>query len=366
MGFLPAVIGGIGGLAGAIGGVKGSQTSSSQTSGFNLQPAGQLEQYGGQIQGGGLNQLLGLYGAQQQTQNFDLAQTANEIRQKLKTDKNYSSWQGQSDDQILDLYGKEYGYNYNNTTKQVSKQGIGFDPNQQAQFQQDIAGARGAQTGLAQMLEGYSKTGGLPSEQDITGANQVAQNLYNPQRVALQQSFTEQNTEAQRLAARLGRDVNDPILQAKLRTGFMNQQAGLEAGQGAFAQQFALQQPERRLGYAGQRADILGGLATQAFQNRAAIMGLGSNLFNTERQFRANTAERYGTNQQQSGGGLGGAITGAIGGAGSGFQVGQGIQNMFQPSFQPFGPRNQFTGGTGGTGFSRIGVGGMGGGSTPY
>jgi hypothetical protein len=195
--------------------------------------------------------------------------------------------------------------------------------------QQDVTAATGASRSFADMLKQMSETGGLPGQEDITAAGGVAQNLFQPQRVAQQQAFQDAMTQSNQQAAILGRAQNDPILAAKLQQENLRQRAMLEANQGATQQQLALQLPGQRAQYAGQAADVLGGLATQAFRNRAALLEAGSNIQSQERQFRLATGERYGRSNTESGGGLGGAITGAIGGAGAGASIASGMGGMF-------------------------------------
>jgi hypothetical protein len=185
----------------------------------------------------------------------------------------------------------------------------------------DITAGLDAQRGLAGMLEELRKSGGLPGQEDINQANTTAGGLFNARRTALSQSFQDQNTEAERLAARLGRSTNDPILQAKLRTGFMRQQDSLQAEQSDYANQLALSLPNQRLNYASSRADVLGGLASQAFQNRAAILSLGSQLGGAERAWRAQSGTQVSNGSQSSGGGLAGALTGGIAGLGAGLDI---------------------------------------------
>lgn len=184
-----------------------------------------------------------------------------------------------------------------------------------------VADATTSSTKLADMLKQYAAGGFLPGEQDFATANKFAQSAFNPQAVALQQQFGQQQQRAAQLASQLGRPVNDPIIQAKLSQEYMQGQERLQAQQGAYASQFALGLPQQRLGYTAQAADVQSALASQAMANRQALLSLGSQVRGQEQQFRAATA---GTTQS-SGGGLKGAITGALGGA-AGFM---GLSNMF-------------------------------------
>lgn len=191
----------------------------------------------------------------------------------------------------------------------------------------DTANALYANRNLAQMYQNASQSGGLPSQSDISTSNDLAKSLFGAQQTALNQSFTQQNIEAQRLSARLGRSVDDPVLQAKLRTGFMNQQAQLDAQQGGWATNFALGLQDRRLGYAQQAAGVSSNLAYQAMQNRAALLGLGSQLEGGE--FNQRLAQSVRHNEGTSGGGLSGAISGGLAGFGGGMQAASFARPLF-------------------------------------
>lgn len=173
----------------------------------------------------------------------------------------------------------------------------------------DISAGLKSQTDLAEMLKRYSEGGYNPTDADISSSNSVASKLFGAQRVSMNQSFADQTTQANRQAALMGRDLNDPILRAKLAQEQTRQSAYLDANQGAFAQNYALNQPGQRLSFASQRAGILSGLATQAMSNRQALLAMGSQLQTGERNFRLATAGHYGNSDQASGGGLKGALS---------------------------------------------------------
>jgi hypothetical protein len=181
----------------------------------------------------------------------------------------------------------------------------------------DTTNAYNDSKSLANMLDQYSKQGGAnPNAQDISTSNSLAQQLFQGQRTALSQNMNDQNMYANREAALTGRSVNDPILRNKLAVEQMRQSSMLDANQGAFAAQYAQNQPMQRLGFAQQQNGILNGLATQAMSNRQALMGIGEGVVNNERNFRIATADKWGT--QESGGGLKGALNGGIAGLGAG------------------------------------------------
>jgi hypothetical protein len=192
---------------------------------------------------------------------------------------------------------------------------------------QDVSSSLNSSRSLADLLGQYSQSGGLPSSGDINSANSFANNIFAPQRTALQQSFTQQETDANRLSARLGRSIDDPILQAKLRTGMMNQSAMLNSQQSAFGSDLALKLPGQRVDYASRQADVLGNLASQAFKNRAALLSAGSNLNQSQIDLRFRSGIQHG--EQSGGGGVGGAITGALGGAGGMASAYSGLAGLF-------------------------------------
>lgn len=189
--------------------------------------------------------------------------------------------------------------------------------------QGDVASGVQSQRDLAAMLQQYAAGGYLPSASDTAQARQYASTQFQPQQVALQQSFQDQNQRAAQLASQLGRPVNDPIIQARLAQEQMRQGAQLTAQESAMASQFAMQMPQQRLGYTAQLADVNANLASQAMSNRQALLSLGSQLQNAERNWRLSSAPV--TTSQASGGGLQGIISGGLAGAGAGM----GLANMF-------------------------------------
>ena len=166
-----------------------------------------------------------------------------------------------------------------------------------------MTNANSANSGYADMLKQYTSNGGMPSADQIGMAQKFGQMTYGG-------AFDQQRQQAAQLASQLGRSVNDPIIQAKLATQQANTMGGFVAGQ---SQQFANQ----AVGYAGQLAQFQQGLASQAMNNRQAILGLGSQLQNQEQQYQIATGEHYGNVSQSGGGGLGGAISGALAGFGT-------------------------------------------------
>lgn len=209
----------------------------------------------------------------------------------------------------------------------------------------DVSNALSTNRNLAQMLSDYSANGGLPNSGDINNANNIASNLFASRQTSLNQSFNDQSVSASRLGAQLGRGGADPVLQAKLQTGFLRQQDTLNAQQQGTAQQIALQIPGQRIGYAQQGAGVTNQLANQAFtnqsnifQNQSYLYGLGNQLGSQARSYRLGTSQTYGNTNNSAGGGWAGAISGALGGAGAGLSA----ASAFNPGPQPA------SGGTGG------------------
>jgi hypothetical protein len=147
---------------------------------------------------------------------------------------------------------------------------VNAGPGQESQINSNVANAQ-----LADMFKRYSQQGGnLPTAEDNATGQQFAQQQFAPQQVAQDQQFMQEQQRAKQLAVQMGRPANDPIIQARLSQERMQSQERLGATQGAFASQFAMQQPQQRLDYAGQLAQLHGGLASQAMQNRQALIGL--------------------------------------------------------------------------------------------
>jgi hypothetical protein len=177
----------------------------------------------------------------------------------------------------------------------------------------DVTRGLESQRSLADLYRQYAEGGYNPTAQDISSSQTLAQSLFNPQRIAMQQAFQDQSTEANRRAAVMGRSMNDPILAAKLAQEQTRQSSMLEANQGAWSTQYSMQQPMMRLGFKEQQTNVLQGLASQAMQNRQTLLGIGSGLLNSERNFQMG----QGTTTTTSGGGFGGFLQGAMGGAGT-------------------------------------------------
>jgi hypothetical protein len=147
----------------------------------------------------------------------------------------------------------------------------------------DLLGQLGQGQGLMQAqqagIEGYSALG-----------NQLYGGL-----------MRQQTAQAQQMAARQGRGMNDLMLQNKL-----GQQRNDLVG--SFAVQQSMQAPMQQAQMMGQRSDALQGLASQAMQNRQNLLSMGSTLREQDRSYRINTGERYNTQSQE------GSLLDAVGG----------------------------------------------------
>lgn len=200
----------------------------------------------------------------------------------------------------------------------------GFGQLEEIQRGQLGSQATAASESLAQLLQQYQATGGVPGQADITAAQQYAQQITAPQQAQIELAMRQSRQEASRQAGITGRAPTDFAFQTRLAGQQADLMSQLGAQQSAIGAQYAQQIAQQRLGYAGQLAELRQGLATQAMQNRMAIMGLGTQVQQAGQQFRLNAAP---TTQTAAGrpGGLMGALTGAFQGA-TGFM---GLANMF-------------------------------------
>lgn len=196
----------------------------------------------------------------------------------------------------------------------------------------DVRAGSGAARSLAALIQQFQGTGGLPGQQQINQANQVASGIFQAQQVGLSQAFDDQRTNAARQAAISGRSSSDPILAAKLAQEQSRQQTFLNAQQGSFASQIALDAPNREIGLASARANVLGGLASQALSNRQSLLAIGNQLRQQERQFRLSTATQKTTGSTDVGTGdrISAAISGGLSGLGAGLSAGGGLQALSQ------------------------------------
>lgn len=239
--------------------------------------------------------------------------------------KDKATQQSSSGIDLGKMSGRERGANQGVTSDYNSLRSlVGAGPGQG-----DVTASLGASRSLADMLAAYGKEGGAdPTAGDITRAGSLASQLFAAQRIQMEQGFGDQQTQANRQAALMGRGANDPILKAKLAQEQTRQSSVLNAQQGGWATQYAMQQPMQRLGFASELANVRGGLASQAMANRQALMAAGQGIQANERNWRLAKAERWSTGTQESGGGLKGAITGGIAGASTGMSAMTGLMGM--------------------------------------
>lgn len=205
----------------------------------------------------------------------------------------------------------------------------------------DVTAGTQSSRDLAALLQQYQQTGGMPSAQDIAQAQGFAGQMFAGQRLGAQQATLEAQQQYAQQAAIQGRGGLDPILRNKLAEQQRMQEQQIGAQQMAFGAQQAQGISQNRLAFAGQRANVLGGLASQAMSNRQALLSMGSQLQAAERNFRLATAEKYGTETKtgtatkEEPGGLLGGITGAMAGAGAGVQGVQGLANLWKSPVNP-------------------------------
>lgn len=183
----------------------------------------------------------------------------------------------------------------------------------------DVQAGSQSSRDLASMLQQYSQGGNIPGAADISAGNTFASRAFQPQRVGIEQNFQEAQQQYAQQAELQGRNTLDPVFRNKQNVEKQRQLQMLGAQQGQFANQFAMQQPEQRLNYAGQRAQVLGGLASQAMSNRQALFNMGNQLKGQEQNFRLGAAGS--TTQGQSGGGFGEALAGGLAGFGGGLKL---------------------------------------------
>jgi hypothetical protein len=164
----------------------------------------------------------------------------------------------------------------------------------------DVSAGLDSQRALASLLQQMQATGGMPTQANLDQANAFTNNIFAPQQTALQQAFQDQSVQASRQAGLMNRSANDPILRAKLAQEQTRQQQTLNSDKTAYSAQYAQQLPQQQLNLAGQLAQVRSGLATQAMQNRNAMLALGSSVQNDERNYRFNIANRSSSTTQKT------------------------------------------------------------------
>lgn len=178
---------------------------------------------------------------------------------------------------------------------------------------EDVKAGLTAQRGLAETLGQYAKSGGLPTQADMSLSRDYVRQLMRPQELALNLGQERAFEQANRLAAQLGTSPNDPLVQRQLAQSTQEQFLRLAADRQANTFGFARDLVGQRLNYQTQQAQQLTALADQATSNRYRLSALGAQLLAGERGFRAMQTT---TNELiQSGGGPKGMIAGALQGA---------------------------------------------------
>lgn len=199
---------------------------------------------------------------------------------------------------------------------------------------QDVQAGRQGQLDLAQMLQGLSESGGLPTAQDIQTARGSASNLLAGERASLQNSLSRAQEQSNRQAVQMGRSTNDPILQAQLRRQGIEAEREIAGRETALTQQIGSSLPFQRLQFQQQRAGVLQGIGSQASTMRSNLLNLGTNIQNMENAIRLGQQ----TTSFSQGGGMQGALTGALGGAGAGLGLLGGINALGgSPSYNAYG-----------------------------
>jgi hypothetical protein len=198
--------------------------------------------------------------------------------------------------------------------------------------QGDVATATGQQRSFADMLNMAATGQGLaPTQQDFD----LAKMQFSGAQEGLNQSFQDAQVQAARMAAKLGRPVNDPILQAKMFQEQTRQQRQLDANvQGA-----ATALPQQRINLMANLTDVRNNLAQQAMSNRTALLSLGNQLKQQDRDFRRSTASTTQFGQGVQGGGTAGMISGALAGMGGMAGAYGSLSSLFNQ--QPRAPQAQ-------------------------
>lgn len=192
---------------------------------------------------------------------------------------------------------------------------------------EDFGRANQASQSYGNMLQDYQKSGGIPTSADLSQGRSFAEQMTAPQQAQIDLAMRQSTEAMQQQAGLSGRGPNDFAFQTRLagqRNDLMSQ---LGAQQSAMGSQYAQQISQNRLGYSEQFAGLQQGLASQAMQNRMAIMGLGSQIQNAGRNFRTNTATRN-TSTPDTPGTMLSTLTGAFAGAQGGMSMGNAFSSM--------------------------------------
>jgi hypothetical protein len=211
---------------------------------------------------------------------------------------------------------------------------------------QQIDQSQVANQNLVKLLQQFAQGGFMPGRNEFQQANDFTSQLFAPQQNQMMQQFQADDEEIARIAARLGRDPNDPVLRNKLAQTRNNAMQTLGAQKTSFMNEFAQNLPMQRLNFASQLSQVQGNLATQALANRQALLSLGQNLKSQEQNFRLGTATQMQTGV--SGGGASGAIGGALAGMGAAGSVLNSFSKPQQATTPPQQSYNGYWGNKGG------------------
>jgi hypothetical protein len=184
----------------------------------------------------------------------------------------------------------------------------------------DVAAGAQAQRDFGDLLKNYQSAGMY----DFGAGRQLAEQQYAPQRQLMQQAFQDQLAEANKQAALMGRNTNDPILRARLAQDQARQSMALNAQQAAASMGFAREAVTDRLGLAGQRAESLFNFGNTALTNQSQLFGMSNTALQSE---RANSYQQQQLDAHKGGGWMG-ALTGALQGASAGMGIAQGLSAM--------------------------------------
>jgi hypothetical protein len=198
--------------------------------------------------------------------------------------------------------------------------------------EQEILQNNAFQGTFANQLQNLLSNVTNPSSQQTRANYRESQQLFAPQQEMLNQQFQDEQISSNRLAARLGRGGNDPVLRNKLMQEKTRQQRTLDSQVGSYAMQLPQMKAQQTMDIGGMLSNLRGGLASQALQNRQTLLSMGQQLSQSERNYRLSAANREGYQYQsyedRSGGGFKGAVTGLFGGAKAGMSMMGGMQSM--------------------------------------
>lgn len=218
---------------------------------------------------------------------------------------------------ILSPLGSALGLGQTQQGSYTSMQ-VAPETDEEKKLKQLLMNASTASTGMSQydflspyikgtqnLASAYQNLSLLPTEADVAAGQKYANQLFASQQASLESSARTQSQEAARQAASLGRSVADPVLQAKLRSSLMEQQAQLEGQKTGTAAKYATEfLPQQRLaGLEAQQTGVgmLGNLfSTQQTLNQQQ-QSSQQNLFQALQNFRLASAGKMTTGTTNEG-----------------------------------------------------------------